>query len=139
MRKEVRLNAASRQICSHFLMQPSATDGQRFDGDVFAATFRAKHGKLDFKCHRTLLRKWRRQHRVDCGDDATARAIEDGLTFHAFSSDYIANILEARARKLPKPGPLQLTHREDLLDIELAEPDFPPCEIKDHKTDDSKK
>lgn len=70
------------------------------------------------------------------GDDATARAIEDGLAFHAFSSDYIANILEARARKLPEPGPLQLTRRHDLLDIELDEPDFSPYEIKDHEIDD---
>jgi hypothetical protein len=73
------------------------------------------------------------------GDDATARAIEDGLAFQAFSSDYIANILEARARKLPEPGPLQLTRRQDLLDIELAEPDFSPYEIKDHETDEDKK
>jgi transposase len=70
------------------------------------------------------------------GDCATARAIEDGLAFQAFSSDYIANILEARARKLPEPGPLQLTRRHDLLDIELAEPDFSPYEIKDHETED---
>src|SRR5207245_138271 len=72
------------------------------------------------------------------GDDATARAIEDGLAFQAFSSDYIANILEARARKLPEPGPLQLTRRHDLLDIELAEPDFSPYEIKDYGTEDGK-
>jgi hypothetical protein len=72
------------------------------------------------------------------GDEATARAIEDGLAFQAFSSDYIANILEARARKLPEPGPLQLTRRQDLLDIELAEPDFSPYEIKDHETEENK-
>jgi transposase len=73
------------------------------------------------------------------GDQATARAIEDGLAFQAFSSDYIANILEARARILPEPGPLQLTRRQDLLDLELAEPDLSPYEIKDHEIDDSKK
>jgi hypothetical protein len=72
------------------------------------------------------------------GDDAVARAIEDGLTFQAFSSDYIANILEARARKLPEPGPLQLTRRHDLLELEIAEPDLSPYEIKDHETKDRK-
>jgi hypothetical protein len=45
-----------------------------------------------------------------------ARAISDGLAFQAFSAEYIANILETRARALPEPGPLQLTRRHDLLD-----------------------
>ena len=30
--------------------------------------------------------------------DSVARAISDGLAFHAFSADYITNILETRAR-----------------------------------------
>ena len=34
------------------------------------------------------------------------RAIDDALEFKAFSSEYIANILEQRERRLPDPGPL---------------------------------
>jgi hypothetical protein len=40
--------------------------------------------------------------------DAVARAISDGLTFQAFSAEYITNILETRARARPEPRPLQL-------------------------------
>ena len=56
--------------------------------------------------------------------DAVARAISDGLAFQAFSAEYIANILECRARTLPEPGPLQLTRRADLLDIDIPPPDL---------------
>jgi hypothetical protein len=56
--------------------------------------------------------------------DEMARAIEDGLAFQAFSAEYITNILEMRARKLPEPGPLQLTRHQDLLEIELPPPDL---------------
>lgn len=56
--------------------------------------------------------------------DAIARAIADGLAFNAFSAEYIANILETRARTLPEPGPLQLTRGHDLLDIDIPPPDL---------------
>jgi transposase len=56
--------------------------------------------------------------------DSVARAISDGLAFGAFSAEYIANILESRARALPEPGPLQLTRRIDLLDIDIPAPDL---------------
>ena len=63
--------------------------------------------------------------------DEVSRAITDGLAFEAFSAEYITNILEARARRLPEPGPLQLTRRHDLLDLEIADPDLSPYEIDD--------
>jgi hypothetical protein len=58
------------------------------------------------------------------GADQTARAIEDALEFQAFSGEYIANILEQRQRILPEPGALHLTRRQDLLDLELPEPNL---------------
>ena len=64
--------------------------------------------------------------------DAVARAISDGLAFQAFSAEYITNILETRARALPEPGPLQLTRRHDLLDIDIAPPDLNAYEVNDH-------
>ena len=56
------------------------------------------------------------------GVDKVARAIDDALTFKVFRGEYIANILEQRMRKLPEPGALHLTRRQDLLDLELTEP-----------------
>lgn len=58
------------------------------------------------------------------GAEKVGRALEDALHFQAFSADYIANILEQRARKLPEPGALHLTRQQDLLDLELPEPDL---------------
>lgn len=58
------------------------------------------------------------------GRDKVARAIDDAIEFQAFSSDYIANLLEQRERFAPQPGPLHLTRRQDLLDLELAPADL---------------
>jgi hypothetical protein len=64
---------------------------------------------------------------------AIARAISDGLAFGAFSAEYITNILESRARALPEPGPLQLTRRVDLLDIDIPAPDLTAYGGGDHE------
>jgi transposase len=53
-----------------------------------------------------------------------ARAIEDALTYEAFSSEYIANLLEQRARFTPEASALHLTRRADLLEVSLAPPDL---------------
>ena len=58
------------------------------------------------------------------GPEAVARAMEDAFAFQAFSCEYIANVLESRLRLLPEPGALQLTRRQDLLDLDLPEPDL---------------
>jgi transposase len=64
--------------------------------------------------------------------DAVARAMEDAFTFQAFSCEYIANLLEQRARCLPEPGALHLTRREDLLDIKIEQPDMTIYERSRH-------
>lgn len=53
-----------------------------------------------------------------------ARALEDALTYEAFSSDYIANLLEQRARFTPEASALHLTRRADLLEVSLTPPDL---------------
>ncbi len=58
------------------------------------------------------------------GAEQTRRAIEDALEFQAFSCEYVANLLEQRQRLLPEPGALHLTRRQDLLDLELPEPNL---------------
>jgi len=58
------------------------------------------------------------------GAEQTRRAIEDALEFQAFSCEYVANLLEQRQRLLPEPGALHLTRRQDLLELELPEPNL---------------
>jgi len=65
------------------------------------------------------------------GAEKVARAIEDALVYHAFASDYIANILEQRERRLPEPGPLTLLRKQDQLDLELPDPDLSVYEPKE--------
>jgi transposase len=58
------------------------------------------------------------------GPEAVARALADALAFGAFSCEYIANLLEQRARPLREPGALHLTRRQDLLELDLPAPDL---------------
>ena len=68
------------------------------------------------------------------GAEAVARAIRDALVFHAFSCEYIANLLEMRARERPAASPLHLTRRQDLLEIDIDPPDLSPYERNDHES-----
>lgn len=64
------------------------------------------------------------------GKESTARAIDDALAFNAFSSEYIAHLLEARARARTEPvSALSLTRRADLLELDLPEPDLSIYEV----------
>ena len=59
-----------------------------------------------------------------CGAQAVDRAMQDAFVYNAFSSEYIANLLEQRARFTPEASALHLTRREDLLEIRLEPPDL---------------
>jgi transposase len=52
------------------------------------------------------------------------RALQDAHEHQAYSCEYIANILEQRARPLPEPGALHLTRAADLLELDLPAPDL---------------
>ncbi len=58
------------------------------------------------------------------GDQSVQRAMQDAFVFQAFSCEYIANLLEQRARKLPEPSALHLTRRQDLLELTIEKPDM---------------
>jgi transposase len=58
------------------------------------------------------------------GPDALRRAMADARESAAFSAEYLHNLLDARNRFSPEPGPLHLTRRSDLLDLSLPEPDL---------------
>lgn len=70
------------------------------------------------------------------GSEKVARALADALVYHAFSSEYIANILEQRERRLPDPGPLHLARKQDILDLQLPDPDLSVYESDDQKTEE---
>jgi len=65
------------------------------------------------------------------GAEAVARALDDGLELEAFSAEYIAHMLAARRRIGAEPAALQLTRRQDLLDLELPAPDLSIYEERD--------
>ena len=58
------------------------------------------------------------------GTEAVARALEDAFTYQAFSCEYIVNILQQRQRPTQEPGALHLTRRQDLLELDLPDPDL---------------
>jgi transposase len=60
------------------------------------------------------------------GADAVAAALESAHQLGAYASDYIVNLLEQRARRLPEPGVLHLTRAAEALELELPAPDLSP-------------
>jgi transposase len=58
------------------------------------------------------------------GADKVQRALEDAWAYQAFSCEYIANLLEQRARPATQPGALHLTRQQDLLELDLPAPDL---------------
>jgi transposase len=58
------------------------------------------------------------------GVEAVARVIEDALELGAFSCEYIANLLEQRKRIDKTVSALHLTRGEDLLELEIEQPDM---------------
>lgn len=63
------------------------------------------------------------------GPEKVARALNDALSFEAFGCEYIANLLEQQERPTAVPSPLHLTHRQDLLDLDL-----PPVDLNLYQT-----
>lgn len=60
------------------------------------------------------------------GVDQVARAMADAISFEAYGCEYIANILEQRQRTPATPSALHLTHRQDLLELEIPPADLTP-------------
>ena len=70
------------------------------------------------------------------GQDAVRQAMEDAFVFQAYSSEYIANLLEQRGRIRQQAAPLQLTRSRDMLDLKIENPDLSIYEIKDAAGED---
>jgi len=72
------------------------------------------------------------------GRDEVARVILDALEHQAFASDYLLTILEARRRTDPLPGPLHVTRRQDMLELDIPEPDLDLYEDKQNDEENDK-
>lgn len=99
---------------------------------IIFRNFLALHSKADDYYRQLEQRRMNPLHHIRqivalsdiYGKDQVKRAIEDAFTFRAFSCEYIANLLEQRNRKSTEPGPLHLTRRQDLLELDLDEPNI---------------
>ena len=99
---------------------------------IIFSNFLALHPKADDYYRQLEQRRMNPLHHIRqivalsniYGKDQVARAIEDAFTFRAFSCEYIANLLEQRNRKPAEPGPLHLTRSQDLLELDLDEPNI---------------
>jgi hypothetical protein len=69
------------------------------------------------------------------GAEAVNRAMADALAFEAFSSEYLAHLIQARARPLPQPSALVLMRHQDVLELELPAADLSPYAIPDEEGD----
>jgi transposase len=68
------------------------------------------------------------------GPEKVGRAIQDAIRFEAYGCEYVANILEQHQNVAGNPGVLHLTHRQDLLDLDLPAADLSSYEPK-HQPD----
>lgn len=109
------------------LEQRRKASEQKLYARFLAISPKAEQFYLELQAHNLHPRK--HMHKILAlveiyGNDEVARAIEDTFAFGAFSSDYIINICQMRARKLPEAQPLQITRRQDLLELEIPQPDL---------------
>lgn len=65
------------------------------------------------------------------GEAAVTKALADALAFDAFSREYIAHLLQARAR--PEPSPRVLTRRQEVLELELPPADLSVYAVPCHE------
>lgn len=63
------------------------------------------------------------------GHEPVRQALLDAHEMNAYGSEYISNILMARNSVDPESSPLHISHKKDLLDLEIPDPDF---SIYDH-------
>lgn len=106
---EQRQKARDHQLCRRFLtLSPRA---EAYDLQLQARRLKPHHHVRNIVALSDIY-----------GSEAVARAMDDACTYAAFAAEYSANLLEHRARFPPEASALQLTRREDLLEISLAPP-----------------
>jgi hypothetical protein len=104
-------HARDRRLLENFLALGPAAAG-------YLAGLREK--RPDWRTHAARINTLAGIH----GRDELARVLADAFENSAFSAEYIFNILDARKRLAPEPGPLHVTRRADLLEMRTPEPDL---------------
>jgi transposase len=116
---EQRLKAREQQLLHRFLsLCPQAPDYYE----------QLQHRRLNVRHHVQKILALLEIY----GADKVTRALQDAHQHQAYSCEYVANILEQRARPLPEPGALHLTRACDLLELDLPEPDLSVYERTDN-------
>jgi len=93
-----------------------------------------RHRRLHLSTHVRRILALAETH----GPEPVARALRDALFYKAYDSQYILNILHQRSRPKTEPGALHLTRREDLLEVDLPEPDLGPYHLDDLEEEEGK-
>jgi len=108
---EYKKNAKDQKMMQNFLLiSPNA--------EIYYAGLKQK--RFNTKDHiRKIMALAERYGREKISD-----AINDAIELEAFSSEYIANLLEQRGRFKQLLSPLHLTRNNDCLEIELEQPDL---------------
>jgi hypothetical protein len=58
------------------------------------------------------------------GDAAVAEAVKESMSMEAYGSEYVTNLLAWRRRLAPMASPLHIPGREDILELEIRQPDL---------------
>jgi transposase len=58
------------------------------------------------------------------GDAAVAEAVKESMRMEAYGSEYVNNLLAWRRQLAPAPSPLHVPGREDILELEIRQPDL---------------
>ena len=58
------------------------------------------------------------------GDAAVTEAVKESMSMEAYGSEYVTNLLAWRRQLAPAPSPLHVPGREDILELEIRQPDL---------------
>jgi transposase len=105
---------------------------QRSRQQTWLVTFLSLTPQAEVYCRRLQDKRLNATHHIQkivalselYSPEKVARALEDALAFEAFGCEYIANLLLQREQAPLQPSALHLTHRQDLLELDLPAPDL---------------
>jgi hypothetical protein len=104
-------HSSDRRLLEHFLALGSATE-------EYLAGLRER--RPDWRNHLRRINALSSVH----DRDEMARVLEDALLHKAFGADYVQSLLTFRKRNSPEAGPLHVTRRADLLELDVPMADM---------------
>ena len=104
-------NAKDRKLMQHFIALSSGSE--KYYKGIEQRMFNVKHHVRKIMALTDIY-----------GADKVTSAIDDAIILQAYSSEYIANILEQRERFTPKATSLHLTRKQDMLEVDFEKTDI---------------